>query len=301
MCRHQTNKGGEKNESTADKKELLITVLAAFILLMPLRVSACADFNTSYENWWDTYNETFAKLTGTSEENVIEIVANPTVEITIEQPTIPAENETVTSETPIIEIVAESTVEATIEQHTIPAEDETTISTPVIQFVNESVEIAETSVVASTSEPVIITPEAPSAPAVEVSTNITPIADPTTIVDNEQVLDMARVIYMESRGEPLEGKIAVGAVVMNRYKSGRFGSSISSVCKAPGQFAKIGGVSDKMLQANPECLVAAQRALSGEDPTAGMLYFNSDKNSMKTHRADRFYIGGHQFYGNMSA
>lgn len=152
-----------------------------------------------------------------------------------------------------------------------------------------------------TPEPVVITPVASEINiAVTVANDITPVADPSLAVADEEVKNLAKVIYAESRGECLEGKIAVGAVVMNRLNSGGYGRSITDVIKKPGQFASIDWISDGMLNSNPECMQAAKLALSGQDPTCGMLYFNSDKNSIKHIRPDRVYIGNHQFYKNFA-
>lgn len=46
---------------------------------------------------------------------------------------------------------------------------------------------------------------------------------------------LARTIWGEARGEPYEGKVAVGRVVVNRWKAGE--SSLSDVCKKPRQFS----------------------------------------------------------------
>ena len=40
---------------------------------------------------------------------------------------------------------------------------------------------------------------------------------------------MARAINGEARGEPYEGQVAVGAVILNRVKDSRFPNSISGV------------------------------------------------------------------------
>ena len=49
---------------------------------------------------------------------------------------------------------------------------------------------------------------------------------------------MALTIYGEARGEPEEGKIAVGSVILERVKQGGwFGHSIGEVCLKPYQFS----------------------------------------------------------------
>lgn len=48
---------------------------------------------------------------------------------------------------------------------------------------------------------------------------------------------VAVTLYGEARGEPIEGQIAVGCVLRNRYHTGRWGSSYAKVCLAPWQFS----------------------------------------------------------------
>lgn len=44
-------------------------------------------------------------------------------------------------------------------------------------------------------------------------------------------------LYGETRGEPIEGQIAVGCVIRNRVQTGRWGASYAKVCLAPWQFS----------------------------------------------------------------
>lgn len=48
---------------------------------------------------------------------------------------------------------------------------------------------------------------------------------------------IAITLYGEARSEPVEGRIAVASVVMNRVKAKRFGHDARAVCLAPMQFA----------------------------------------------------------------
>jgi N-acetylmuramoyl-L-alanine amidase len=52
---------------------------------------------------------------------------------------------------------------------------------------------------------------------------------------------LASAVYWESKGEPLDGQLAVAQVILNRVESGRFGSSICAVVKAPKQFSFVRG------------------------------------------------------------
>lgn len=52
---------------------------------------------------------------------------------------------------------------------------------------------------------------------------------------------LAAAIYFESKGEPLEGQLAVGNVIINRSKSGRFPASYCGVVFQPSQFSFVRG------------------------------------------------------------
>jgi N-acetylmuramoyl-L-alanine amidase len=48
---------------------------------------------------------------------------------------------------------------------------------------------------------------------------------------------LARTIYGEARGEGFDGKVAVAWVVINRVRTGRYGSTVKDVCLRPRQFS----------------------------------------------------------------
>jgi N-acetylmuramoyl-L-alanine amidase len=54
---------------------------------------------------------------------------------------------------------------------------------------------------------------------------------------NREAECLAGAIYFESKGEPLDGQLAVAQVIKNRANSGRFPASICSVVFQPGQFS----------------------------------------------------------------
>lgn len=89
---------------------------------------------------------------------------------------------------------------------------------------------------------------------------------------NSDVNLLAKAIYAEARGEPYIGKVAVGAVILNRVKSSKFPNTISGVIYQPWAFTS---VNDGQINLNPdnECIRAAKDALAGWDPTYGCLYY----------------------------
>ncbi len=48
---------------------------------------------------------------------------------------------------------------------------------------------------------------------------------------------LAEAVYFESRGEPLEGQLAVAQAIINRAESGRFATTVCGVIRQPGQFS----------------------------------------------------------------
>lgn len=58
-----------------------------------------------------------------------------------------------------------------------------------------------------------------------------------TPVGDVQFECLASAVYFESRGEPLEGQLAVAEVILNRVASGRFRATICDVVTQPSQFS----------------------------------------------------------------
>ena len=90
--------------------------------------------------------------------------------------------------------------------------------------------------------------------------------------NNQDVLLLARLINGEARGEPYEGQVAVGAVVLNRVRDSRFPSTIAGVIYQPGAFtAIVDGQINAQLQ--DTSMKAAKDALNGWDPSDGAVYY----------------------------
>ena len=56
-------------------------------------------------------------------------------------------------------------------------------------------------------------------------------------VSDDEERCLAAAVYYESKGEPLDGQLAVAQTVINRTASERFPSSICGVVRQPGQFS----------------------------------------------------------------
>ena len=101
----------------------------------------------------------------------------------------------------------------------------------------------------------------------------TPAAAPAAGgITNADIHLMARAIYAEARGEPHVGKVAVGAVILNRLRSPDFPNTIAGVIYQPRAFT---AVADGQINLSPdsEAQRAAQDALNGWDPSHGAIYY----------------------------
>ncbi len=110
---------------------------------------------------------------------------------------------------------------------------------------------------------------------------------------------MARAINGEARGEPYEGKVAVGAVILNRVKDSRFPNSISGVIYQKGAFTAVSdGQINSAIAENSTVYKAARDAMNGWDPTGGCVYYfnpNTATNSWIWSRPLVKTIGKHRF------
>lgn len=108
---------------------------------------------------------------------------------------------------------------------------------------------------------------------------------------------LARLIHGEARGESYTGKVAVGAVVLNRVKSSKFPNTIAGVIYQSGAFD---AVKDGQINLSPDStsIKAAQDALNGWDPSYGALYYfnpNTATNAWIWSRPVTVVIGNHRF------
>lgn len=83
---------------------------------------------------------------------------------------------------------------------------------------------------------------------------------------------LARVIAGEARGEPYIGKVAVGAVLMNRVQSSAFPNTLAGVVYQPMAFESVTN-GQYARPVDDESLRAARQVMNGWDPTNGALYF----------------------------
>lgn len=109
--------------------------------------------------------------------------------------------------------------------------------------------------------------------AEQVSSTPPPSPSPAIELSEEDLDLLARVINAEAYGEPYEGKVAVGAVVVNRMKT--WGHTLQGVLKKGCQFTVVCNGAIHRLKLRPDSREAAVAALGGEDPTGGALFFTN--------------------------
>ncbi|MDE6845002.1 MAG: cell wall hydrolase, partial [Lachnospiraceae bacterium] len=97
------------------------------------------------------------------------------------------------------------------------------------------------------------------------------------VVGGDDLRLLAALIQCEAGGETYNGKLAVGAVVMNRVRSGAYPNTISGVIFASGQFtpALNGKVARVYMSGNilDSCYEAAQAAINGETNVGDATHF----------------------------
>ena len=115
-----------------------------------------------------------------------------------------------------------------------------------------------------------------------------------TFEEGDKML-LANLIYCEAGGEPYEGQMAVGAVVINRVLSSVYPDTVTGVIYQRGQFSP---VSDGHLalalasnKATASCYQAAEAAMSGRTNVGNCVYFRTPIPGLEGIR-----IGGHIFY-----
>lgn len=104
---------------------------------------------------------------------------------------------------------------------------------------------------------------------------------------------LAALIQCEAGGESYEGQLAVGAVVMNRLRSGAYPNNLSGVIYASGQFTpalngKVARVAEKGAKAS--CFQAATEAMNGSSNVGAATHFK------RVGAHDGYVIGNHVFW-----
>ena len=107
---------------------------------------------------------------------------------------------------------------------------------------------------------------------------------------------LANLIYCEAGGEPYEGQVAVGAVVINRVLSSVYPNTVTGVIYQSGQFSPVasGRLALALAEnrATARCYEAADAAMSGTTTVSNCVYFRTPVDGINP----KYRIGGHIFY-----
>lgn len=120
--------------------------------------------------------------------------------------------------------------------------------------------------------------------------------------DKDDLLWLSRIINAEARGESLDGKIAVGNVIMNRVRSPLFPNDVREVI-----FDRNGGIQFSPTRSgaiyeppSDEAVIAAKLVLEGTVVTKNAIYFSpayrAENSWAGRHRTFDMQIDGHVFY-----
>jgi spore germination cell wall hydrolase CwlJ-like protein len=106
---------------------------------------------------------------------------------------------------------------------------------------------------------------------------------------------LANLIYCEAGAEPYEGKVAVGAVVINRVLSSIYPNTVVGVIYQNKQFSPVNdghlALALTYEKANSDCYKAADEAMSGYTNVGQCVYFRTPIEGL-----EGIKIGGHIFY-----
>ncbi|MCR5620191.1 MAG: cell wall hydrolase [Lachnospiraceae bacterium] len=112
--------------------------------------------------------------------------------------------------------------------------------------------------------------------------------------ENDRYL-LANLIYCEAGGEPYDGQVAVGAVVINRLLSARYPDTLTGVIYQRGQFSPAGSgrlaIALAQNKATSSCYRAADEAMSGVTNVGTCVYFRTPIEGLTG-----IQIGHHIFY-----
>lgn len=115
-----------------------------------------------------------------------------------------------------------------------------------------------------------------------------------TFAEGDRYL-LANLIYCEAGGEPYDGQLAVGSVVINRVLSSKYPDTVVGVIYQSGQFSPVASgrleLALAVNKATARCYQAADEAMSGVTNVGTCVYFRTPIEGL-----NGISIGGHIFY-----
>ncbi len=118
----------------------------------------------------------------------------------------------------------------------------------------------------------------------------------------DELLWLSRIIHAEAQGEPLEGKMAVGSVVLNRVNSNQFPNTIYSVIFDMSAGVQFSPAASGTIYCTPneESVLAAKLCLEGTRISDNVFFFVNQSTAKNTWVSDNrpfvMTIGNHTFF-----
>lgn len=118
----------------------------------------------------------------------------------------------------------------------------------------------------------------------------------------DEVYWLSRIINAEAGAEPLQGKLAVGNIILNRVCSSQFPNTIYSVIFDRRYGVQFSPTANGTIYKTPsaESIIAAKMCIEGYSLSTDILYFfnptKSPSNWISKNRQFAFKVGNHAFY-----
>jgi spore germination cell wall hydrolase CwlJ-like protein len=147
------------------------------------------------------------------------------------------------------------------------------------------------------------TPAGADVAAIPAATSLAALVDQNSGSETASEDDkcLATTVYYESKGEPLDGQLAVAQTILNRAASGRFADSVCGVVRQPGQFSFLHGSDMPSVPHNDSWARAVAIARIARDglwkqiaPAA--LYFHARRVSPGWSKVKIAAVGNHVFF-----
>ncbi|MBQ8409729.1 MAG: cell wall hydrolase [Clostridia bacterium] len=122
------------------------------------------------------------------------------------------------------------------------------------------------------------------------------------VYNADQVYWLARIISAEAKGEPMQGKIAVGNVVLNRVRSSAYPNTIYGVIFDKRYGIQFAPVANGTIYNTPtvDSMIAAKICLEGYSISNDIIYFVNPQKAPNSwisyNRPYAFTIGNHAFF-----
>lgn len=160
--------------------------------------------------------------------------------------------------------------------------------------------LAETSlpVLPADDDRVMVAAPAPSTSGLPALVEMAAVDHQIAAAEPAELDCLATAVWFESRGEALEGQLAVAQAVVNRARSGRWGKNICGVINAPRQFNFNAAQVKRGTATFTTAMAVARIAVAGlwHDVAEGAHSFHSARLSPGWRLKRVARIGNHVFY-----